>query len=266
MVAEPLVRPTLPPPLKWAGGKRWLVKDLEVHWQRHRGRPYVEPFAGGLGVTLGLRPESALLNDANLHLINFYRWVKRGLEIKIPLSHERSTYLAYRAQFNELIRQGKASTEEAAALFYYLNRSGYNGLCRFNASGEFNVPFGKYKSVNYQRDFSAYREVFRGWEFVFGDFSRLEFDPEAFLYADPPYDVEFTAYSPGGFTWEDQVRLVEFLEPHRGPLILSNQYTERIYRLYTKAGYKVVTLPAPRRISCDGNRQAALEVLAFRNL
>lgn len=266
MVAEPLSSPGLPPLLKWAGGKRWLIKHLEPYWHKHRERPFVEPFVGGMGVTLGLRPQTALLNDANPHLINFYRWVQQGLHIEIPLVYDRTTYLAYRARFNQLIRQGRADTAEAAALFYYLNRTGYNGLCRFNASGEFNVPFGKYKTVNYQTNFLEYKAAFRGWRFTSGDFSSLEIDPEAFVYADPPYDVEFTQYSPGGFSWSDQVRLVEFLERHRGPVVISNQLTDRIYELYTKSGYTVTILSAPRRISCNGNRQDALEVLAFKNI
>jgi DNA adenine methylase len=67
----------LQPPLKWAGGKRWQVPHLRPWWQSHSRRRLVEPFAGGLAVTLGLQPERALLNDANPHLVNFYRWLKK---------------------------------------------------------------------------------------------------------------------------------------------------------------------------------------------
>src|SRR5436190_3625236 len=66
----------LRPPLKWAGGKRWQVPYLLGFWERHSSCRLVEPFCGGLAVALGLRPERALLNDANRHLIGFYRWVK----------------------------------------------------------------------------------------------------------------------------------------------------------------------------------------------
>lgn len=266
VIAEPLFRVSLPPLLKWAGGKRWLVKHLEPLWLKYRDRTFVEPFVGGMGVTLGLLPDTAQLNDANSHLINFYQWVQRGLLVRTPFVYDREIFLANRTRFNKLIREGKAYTAEGATLFYYLNRTGYNGLCRFNSSGEFNVPFGKYKSVNYRTDFSAYKGIFRGWNFTAGDFSSMEIEPDAFVYADPPYDVEFTQYSPGGFSWADQVRLVEFLDCHRGPVIISNQHTERIQKLYTRFGYTIQTLSAPRRISCDGNRQDALEVLAFKNI
>src|SRR5581483_7002706 len=67
---------TIRPPLKWAGGKRWQVPHLKPLWESHSHRRLVEPFCGGLAVTLGLMPERALLNDANPHLINFYSWLR----------------------------------------------------------------------------------------------------------------------------------------------------------------------------------------------
>jgi DNA adenine methylase len=77
-------RPSLKPPLKWAGGKRWQVPHLRPLWQPHAHRRLVEPFCGGLAVALGLLPSRALLNDANPHLINFYRWLQKGLRIDVP--------------------------------------------------------------------------------------------------------------------------------------------------------------------------------------
>jgi DNA adenine methylase len=66
----------LKPPLKWAGGKRWLVQSLQYYWRQHKHKRLVEPFCGGLSVALGLNPERALLNDLNLALINFYQHLK----------------------------------------------------------------------------------------------------------------------------------------------------------------------------------------------
>jgi DNA adenine methylase len=113
----------------------------------------VEPFCGGLAVALGLAPNKALLNDINPHLLNFYHWLQRGLSISLEMTNEKDLYYQYRARFNALIKEEKANSQEAAELFYYLNRTGYNGLCRFNQKGEFNVPFGRYRRINYQRDF-----------------------------------------------------------------------------------------------------------------
>jgi DNA adenine methylase len=254
------------PPLKWVGGKRWQVPRLLPIWRGHERRRLVEPFCGGLAVALGLRPDRALLNDANPHLINFYRWLQRGLTVTIPLKNDESFYYRYRDRFNALLAAGQGDTAEAAILFYYLNRTGYNGLCRFNNSGGFNVPFGRYASIGYADDFAAYRAVFEDWTFESRDLQDVPVASGDFVYADPPYDVEFTAYSPGGFSWEDQERTAIWLARHRGPVVLVNQSTTRVERLYRQLGFSVHHLEGPRRISCTGDRTAAKEILATRNL
>lgn len=254
------------PPLKWAGGKRWLVPELSRLWQAHQHRRYVEPFCGGLATALGLRPESAVLNDVNPHLINFYRQLQRGLLVKSEMRNEEELYYAHRTRLNELIRARLHRSKEAAELFYYLNRTGFNGLCRFNQQGEFNVPFGTYKSISYENDFRSYRTLLKKWTFTSVDVQKLKFETSDFIYADPPYDVEFTAYSAGGFSWDDQVRTAEALAQHVGPVVISNQATDRIVGLYERLGFQLRRLQGPRRISCTGDRTAAEEVLATKNL
>jgi DNA adenine methylase len=165
-----------------------------------------------------------------------------------------------------LLRIGQQDSAEAAALFYYLNRTGFNGLCRFNRRGEFNVPFGRYRRINYKRDFGAYKEHFSSWRFTSGDFERVQVRPDDFVYADPPYDVPFTQYAKEVFGWEEQKRTAEWLSRHPGPVVLSNQATEQIIGLYKKMGYKLRFVDAPRRISCTGDRSPAKEVIALRNL
>jgi DNA adenine methylase len=254
------------PPLKWAGGKRWQLPHLQKYWEREKHRRLVEPFCGGLAVALGLRPATALLNDANPHLINFYSWLKRGLKISIDMANDPTLFYQHRNRFNQLLSSGKEGTREAASLFYYLNRTGYNGLCRFNSRGGFNVPFGRYVTINYRRDFAEYKSLLATWEFSNVTFDQIELKLDDFVYADPPYDVEFTQYSQGGFGWDEQVRAAEWLAEHRGPVVLSNQATPRVIKLYKELGYKLVKLNAPRRISCTGDRRDAKEVLALRNL
>jgi DNA adenine methylase len=255
---------TIKPPLKWAGGKRWLVSHLAPIWERHANRRYVEPFCGGLAVALGLQPKRALLNDVNPHLINFYRHLQTGLTLGIEMRYDEQLFYRHRARFNELIKNGGAQSEEAAELFYYLNRTCFNGLCRFNKSGEFNVPFGTYASVNYDADFSNYPAVLGAWKFTNVDIEKVPVRKGDFVYADPPYDVEFTTYSSGGFSWDDQERAAEFLAKHDGPVVISNQATPRIVELYERLGFELSYLPGPRRISCTGDRTAAREVLAVK--
>jgi DNA adenine methylase len=320
-VANALKSRSLPPPLKWAGGKRWLVPRLLPHWKRFSERRLVEPFCGALGVTLGLMPERALLNDLNPHLMHFLSSLQRGLVVRapenevhgdpvrflmetepvpqngeqqenagemvlqetfeipassevspnaeqvvLPMAYDETLYYRHRGRFNELLRTGGEQTPEAAALFYYLNRTGFNGLCRFNGSGEFNVPFGKYSRVTYTRDFTLYRQLFASWELMSVDFEALPLEAGDFIYADPPYDVEFTQYSKEAFGWEEQVRAAEWLTRHDGPVILSNQATNRIVALYQKLGFRLEYIEGPRRISCTGDRSPAKELLAFRNI
>jgi len=253
------------PPLKWAGGKRWQVPHLRALWADHKHRRLVEPFCGGLAVTAGLSPDEALLNDINPHLINFYRSLKRGLKTSVAMINKERAYYEQRDRFNQLLAEGEADGEEAAALFYYLNRTGYNGLCRFNRSGGFNVPFGRYAQITYTRDFTPYRRLFANCDFANMDFAVVPLEPDDFVYADPPYDVQFTQYSKQGFSWEEQVRAAEWLAKHPGPVVLSNQATERIVALYRKLKFTLNFLEAPRMISCTGDRTPAPEVLAIKN-
>jgi DNA adenine methylase len=261
----PIRSPALRPPLKWAGGKRWQVPYLRPLWEQNISHRLVEPFCGGLAVTLGLSPQRALLNDINPHVINFYGWLKRGLRTSVVMTNNERQYYAHRERFNQLLTDGRATSQEAAELFYYLNRTGYNGLCRFNRKGGFNVPFGRYARITYTRDFTSYRECLSDWDFVNTDFEAIALEPDDFVYADPPYDVEFTSYSKEGFGWEDQVRAAEWLAGHPGPVVLSNQATDRIVSLYKRLGFALKFLQAPRMISCTGDRTPAREVLAIKN-
>lgn len=217
-------------------------------------------------MALGLEPERALLNDINPHLINFYRHLQSGFVIHLTMENDKETYYKNRSRFNELIQMNASESQEAAELFYYLNRTGFNGLCRFNSKGFFNVPFGRYKNIKYQTDFTDYRQVLANWEFTCMDFEGLDIEPDDFIYADPPYDVPFTKYSKEGFAWQDQIRLADWLAQHPGPVVTSNQATERILSLYKERGFEIRTLRAPRMISADGNRTPALEMLAVKNV
>lgn len=255
----------LVPPLKWAGGKRWLVPYIVPFWKKYSYPRLVEPFCGGLSVALGLKPSKALLNDINPALIHFFNTLRKGLIIGSPLKNNADFYYKARDRFNRLLKKPVLS-ENSAELFYYLNRTGYNGLCRFNSRGEFNVPFGRYKKINYKTNFLEYKKIFKNWQFSCKDFEQLKIKKGDFIYADPPYDVEFTKYSSEDFSFQDQIRLTEFLAKHKGPVILSNQATKRILRLYKKFGFELRFLQAPRRISCTGDRSPVREVLALRNI
>lgn len=254
----------LTPPLKWAGGKRWLVPHLQNTWQQYCDRRLVEPFCGGLAIALGLQPQKALLNDINPHVVNFYKCLQKGLKLEICPENDRQFYDAQRIEFNRLIETGKSESPHAAQLFYYLNRTGYNGLCRFNSKGGFNVPFGRHKNINYNSDFLAYKSTLSQWKFTTVDFAEIKTVSNDLIYADPPYDVEFRQYAKNGFEWSEQERLAKWLAEQNCPIIASNQATERILSLYKDLGFEYQIHYAPRRISCNGDRVPAKEMLAYK--
>lgn len=254
------------PPLKWAGGKRWLVPHLRLLWTGHESQRLVEPFCGGLATTLGLAPRSALISDVNPHLINFYLWLQKGLRFGLNFRNTSEDYYAARDRFNELIAENRALGREGAGLFYYLNRTGFNGLCRFNQSGEYNIPYGRHKKITYHPDLRVYAKSMTGWGIVCGDFQSVPLKADDFVYADPPYDSSFSQYSSGGFSWEDHDRLAQWLSKHTGPVVISNRATARVIELYKQHGFDITRKLAPRLISCTGDRTRVWEVIATRNI
>jgi DNA adenine methylase len=255
--------------LKWVGGKKELVPKLLEYWIPNQDSRLVELFVGGMSV--GLSPRKALLNDANKHLINFHKHVQLGLSISIQMKNEREFYYEKRAEFNQLIINGQSQTSKAAQLWYYLNRTDYNGLSRFsggeklNRPEKFNVPFGKYKKINYASDFLQFPSILKDWEFTNEDFAVLKLDPGDFVYADPPYHDTFTKYCATDFTWDDQVRLAKYLSAHTGKVIASNFATDEILSLYSGEGFTIEIIEAASRISCTGDRTPMKEMFAIKN-
>lgn len=160
---------------------------------------------------------------------------------------------------------------ERAELFYYLNRVGYRGLCRKSDKSGFNVPYGHYKKTILNHDFTQYQKVFGLWQFSTFSYEDFigglleELQPYCFFYVDPPYDDGFTNYS-GSFTWDDQVKLAEMLAALNSPVVASNKATDRIIDLYTRLGFVVEIISAPRRISSNGDRSNVDEILATKNI
>ena len=148
------------PFLKWAGGKAKLAPFIQAHLPAHARSRLIEPFAGSAALSLALEYDAYLLNDSNADLINLYQVLKHQQQAFID--YARSFFTAQNnqdTQFYALHQQFNASqnAEERAALFVYLNRHAFNGLCRYNSKGGFNVPFGKYQSPYFpEREMQAF--------------------------------------------------------------------------------------------------------------
>lgn len=279
VIAATIKNEKLEPFLRWAGGKRkhkWLFEAITKVFNPHKHR-LVEPFVGGAAIALGVEPKWALLNDANPYLINLYSHVKTnfsgwGIDPNLRGYTSEAAYYRLRDRFNELrkIAPYKEVQTELAELFYYLNRTGYNGLCRFNNSGGYNNPYGKLRKPKFDHDFKAYQSKFQDWVFTCMDFEAMQVFPNDVVVADPPYDVsegkDDHDYVAGGFSWADQVRLADWLTCANVPVFSCNLATDRIVSLYTERGFDVQFVDAPRAIACNGDREKVREILATKNL
>lgn len=243
---------TIPPFLKWAGGKRWFVQKYEQVLPKQYDR-YIEPFLGGGSVFFHLKPKKALLGDCNQDLIDTYKGIKKDhIKIVEILSehhrhHDEDYYYKIRASKpQELI--------EKAAKFIYLNRTCFNGIYRVNRFGEFNVPKGSKSNVLLDTDdFQSLSQLLHRASLKACDFEKLidQAGEGDFVFADPPYTVRhnlngFIKYNEKLFSWGDQIRLAAALTRARkrgAQIICTNANHESVRELYSSTlfGLNVVS-------------------------
>lgn len=243
-------------PIKWAGGKSWLVPKIKDDFNILKVDNFIDLFTGSSVVALNIPCKNIIANDISTPLINFHNKIKQGLIINQTYSLTDVEYYSNRARFNVVKNN---LTDESATLFYYLNRAGFNGLYRENSKGEFNVPWGKKKTF---KPLEVNKQVYSKIVFLNSSYEQVRVPTNSLIYVDPPYDTPFTKYSKGDFIWEDQIKLVEWLVNTNEKIIISNQATDRIIDLYTSYNFNIEIIEAPRRISANGNREKAKEVYA----
>lgn len=250
----------LKPLVKWAGGKRQLLRSI-VPMLPETFERYIEPFAGGCALLVELYNRGMLkqgiISDVNGELVNLYRVVKGDPADLIEyikaenFSNDKKSYYDYRAKFNS-IRGGGDHRTERAGIFLYLNRLGYNGLWRVNSSGDFNVPFGRYvnPSMPEEKQIFEFSSMLSRVEIYNLDFSSVcgMARKDDLVYLDPPYlpvskSSSFTSYSRNGFPLSEQERLYgvcETLNLRGVKFIFNNSYTETIAEMYSKFNRKRV--------------------------
>jgi DNA adenine methylase len=296
------------PFLKWIGGKRQLLHVLRRFYPRSHGK-YFEPFVGGGAVFFDLAARGnvnghgAVLSDDNADLIGCYRHVSRSLDAvlaeldRLAADHAergRDCYLQVRDErFNPLRaawreRGGHLDdySVELAAMLIYLNRTGYNGLFRLNASGEYNVPPGRYDAprvVNRPLLTRASQILGApGIRLEHAAFDRVLADAQAgdFVYFDPPYaplsdTANFRGYTGRGFSDADQERLQRLLIDlaSRGvQVLLSNSVAPMARSLYegnpaaAEAGLRSYRFPARRSVNSRPDRRGTVEELVVSNI
>jgi DNA adenine methylase len=229
------------PFLKWAGGKRWLVRS-SVQIAPESFNNYVEPFLGSGAIFFSLRPKKSLLADINSELVNTYNAIKtdwKQVENRIRqhgLRHDDDYYYKLR-------RSRPRTSVGLAARFIYLNRTCWNGLYRVNLNGEFNVPRGSKDNVVLDTDdFQRTSGLLQNALVVPQDFETTLAAAQKgdFVYVDPPYTVNhnhngFLKYNNHIFSWQDQIRLKESIVGAlgRGAMVtVSNADHQSIHELY----------------------------------
>ncbi|MEH0703444.1 adenine-specific DNA-methyltransferase [Citrobacter portucalensis] len=260
--------------LKWAGGKYPLLDDIKRHLPQ--GECLIEPFVGAGSVFLNTDFSRYILADINSDLISLYNivktrtdeYVQASRELFMPETNQAEVYYRFREEFN-----ASEDPFRRAVLFLYLNRFGYNGLCRYNLRGEFNVPFGRYKKPYFpEAELYHFAEKAQNAEFhcLSYEESMDRADSNSVVYCDPPYaplsaTANFTAYHTNSFSPKEQAHLAEMAEKlvsKQIPVLISNHDTPDTREWYRAA--KHFQVKVRRSISSNGGtRKKVNELLAL---
>jgi DNA adenine methylase len=263
------------PFLKWAGAKTKLLHAISAAAPRG-ARRCVEPFVGSGTVALNLGLPRSLLADTNRDLMAMYSilqqegesFIEHCAPLFVPENNSKPAFHALREEFNST-----SDARRKAALFIFLNRHGYNGLCRYNTKGRLNVPFGRYEHPKFPRERMRIFHLFlQACDLEHSDFRSViaRTGEGDFVYCDPPYvpaseTANFTTYARDGFTARDHEDLAACCREAsaRGAwVVVSNHDTSITRELYREAD-EVHELSVARRISCQSEtRNHVRELLA----
>lgn len=264
------------PFLKWAGNKYKIIERVKAALVE--GNRLIEPFAGSGAAFLNTDYSHYLLAESNQDLIHLYQHLQKEGEEFIDycktffasIYNNNDAFYALRELFNST-----SDIRLKSALFVYLNKHCFNGLCRYNAKGKFNTPYGKYIQPYFpDKEMLFFYQKSQNTVFECADFIETmnKAVPGDVVYCDPPYvplsvTSNFTSYSADGFNLEQQIQLAKTAEQlaEKGiPVIISNHNTEFTQQIYAKA--KIEIFDVQRYISCKGNdRNKAGELLAIFN-
>lgn len=250
-------------PFQWAGGKGKVLDILLPILNKYKQKTFCEPFVGAANVCLNFEAENYILNDLNYDLINTYNWIIREYhEYLEGCSELFSQGFDKYYEFRELFNSETEHSLNRACLFQYLNKHGFNGLCRYNKQGGFNVPIGtstKPKNVPAQQILDFHDKFCNdsvklsavNFQRLFTSLDRQE---DVLVYCDPPY-VPLTSdfnYTAAGFGIDQQLQLRDLAKESKHTVIISNHWTPVTEQLYSDAD-EVVVFDVQRTISCKGS-------------
>lgn len=285
------------PFLKWAGGKSQLLYEIRKYYPFNEEiNKYCEPFVGAGAVLFDVLNKFDLkevyISDINKEAMNLYKVIRDDVDSLIEildsfqkeykgLNHEQRKIIYYRnrEEFNLLKLSKNSNSLKKAALFIFLNKTGFNGLYRENMSGEFNVPIGSYKNPKIldKENLINVSKKLQNIQIIHGDYKESEsfIDSKTFVYFDPPYrpikpTSNFTTYSKDSFNDCNQIELAEFfkkMDKKLAHLLLSNSdpknydpddnFFDDLYK-----GFNIKRVKATRTINSNkDNRGQIYEVL-----
>lgn len=259
--------------LKWAGGKYNALPNILPVINSFNCDTLVEPFFGSGTVSLNTNHSDYIVSDLNDDLVCTHNEVSNNHDQLLSVVSELfergvSDYYELRDKFNSIPKDGSQSTLRAA-IFIYLNKHGFNGLCRYNKSGGFNVPSAEKTKkpsvpVTELRNFSnkGINPVHMDFESMF---SMVDDKDDCLIYCDPPYvpmgESDFN-YTSGGFKFDSQIKLKELALRSRHVALISNHYNDLTKELYSDAD-QLITFDVRRTISSKSSgRIPVVECLA----
>jgi len=260
--------------LKWAGNKYNCLNHMLPFFPK--AQRLIEPFAGSGAVFMNTQYDQSLLAEENRDLISLFHHLQQEGDVFIEYCEQfftqnhnvDSQYYQFREQFNQT-----TDTRLRAGLFLYLNRHGFNGLCRYNQQGIYNVPFGRYTKPYFPRiEMQLFHQKSQQATFIHRDF-RDTFAlalPGDFIYCDPPYapldqESNFSAYMGHKFSEVDQMDLATAARDaaRRGiRVVISNHDTPFTRQQYQ--GAEIISFSVARVINSDITRRfPAQEIIAI---
>lgn len=253
------------PMLKYRGGKSKEIKFYEKYFRIEYDR-YFEPFFGGGATYFYFEPNKAVINDLNNKLIGFYNDVKYNFnQLKLELNQLQYIYEENQLEFEKLKERNSNkkihnNNEDLyyemrkefnypsgkylhGTVYYFINKTAYSGMIRYNKKGEFNVPYGRYKNFNTNLITNKHYELLKNTEIYNLDYAKI-FEmatPNDIMFLDPPYDCVFNDYgNDDGFNEEDQRRLAEEyknLNTRALMIVAKTPLTEELYSKFIVEEY-----------------------------
>jgi len=251
------------PMIKYAGGKSREIEVIKKFIPEYKGR-YIEPFLGGGALYFYLEPEKSIINDVNSKLIEFYLGIRNEFpQIKKELTSIENQYVSNRMDFEK--RKGKADikVEDAneklyyqmrnffnnnskpdfhpATIYFFINKTAYSGMIRYNREGKYNVPYGRYKNFNTELVSKSHSELLKRSEIYCEDYKKIfdMSDEDDFIFLDPPYDCVFSNYGNkemvNGFTEEMHKKLAKDFKKLKAKALMvigKTPFIEELYKDY----------------------------------